>query len=43
METTVVSKGVHIQCITVQHCANNGEFSIFRAVLRCNAPRVAGA
>ncbi len=21
-----------------QHCANNGEFFIFRAVLRCNAP-----
>ncbi len=27
----------------MQHCANNGEISIFRAVLRCYAPCVAGA
>ena len=26
-----------------QHCANNGEFSIFHAVLRCYAPCVGGA
>ena len=25
-----------------QHCANNGQFSIIRAVLRCNAPCVWG-
>ena len=31
METTVAKEGVHT--VQQQHCANNGEFCIFRAVV----------
>ncbi len=40
METMVAKEGVHTQCSrssAVQHSANNGNFSIFRAVLHCYA------
>ena len=40
METTVAKEGVHTQysrSSAVQHCANNGNFSIFPAALHCYA------
>ncbi len=40
MEITVAKEGVHTQysrSSAVQHCANNGKFSIFRALLHCYA------
>ncbi len=40
METMVAKEGVHTQCSrssAVQHSANNGKFSIVRAVLHCYA------
>ncbi len=42
METIVAKEGVHTQCSS-SHTANNGEFSIFRAVLHSNMPCVGGA
>ncbi len=42
METTVVSWGVHTQCIAGAE-ANNEECSVFHAVLRCYLPCVGGA